>query len=258
MKNAKKGGKRSAFRPKSRKPKGGLSKAVKTYIKKTLHSNIENKQFVDYAVNAPITSVSGTTPTNVSLVPAIAQGVTDITRIGNELKCVKGLIRGYVNFLPYNIATNPMSAPLWIKMFLVSYKTRSGVALGSTTVNSDFFEVGGATSGFNGNMRDLLTPVNSESWTLYQTKTCKLGFSSTSASAPAGTVGFYDNSPFSIPFSFNYGKHLKTKLLYNDASTSCTNRNMYLLFQAVYADGTNTAILPAELHYCNEFKYEDA
>lgn len=259
MKNAPRG-KRTGFRKKrgAKKP-CRVSKCVKKYVKRALHANVENKQIVVTNINQTITTVSAAVPTFVSLIGQISQGNTSNTRVGNQVKCVKGIIRGYLNYLPYNVSTNPQSAPLWVKMWLVSPKAINTNVLSSTVIATDFFDLGGAVGSFSGNMRDIIVPVNTEFWTVYATKTAKIGFSSqATGGTPISTQTWYDNSPFTVPFTFNYGKHLKQVLKFNDASPTCTNRSMFLILQAVYADGTNTAITAAEYHYSNEFKYEDA
>jgi len=249
--------KKPAFRKRRPVAKRGVSKVLKAYVKRTIHSNIENKKLSYCTINAAIATVTGSTPTTVYLVPDMSVGTGASQRIGNSIKIVRGIIDVKVNLLPYNVTTNPMSSPVYVKMWLCSNKKINGQTLSSTDVGSAFLDINGAPVGLQGNMKDILAPLNSQSWTLYGSKTIKIGMASNS-----GTVGtantWFDNSPFTAGCRFNFGKHLKTKLLYNDANTVCQNRNMYLILQAVYADGTNTSVQAAEFHYNVEWQYEDA
>jgi len=235
-----------------------ISANVKTYVQRAINRSIEKKQIVSHAVNINIPCASASIPANIPCIPDISQGAAHNQRIGNEVKCSKAVVRGYVNYLPYNIATNPQSSPIWIKMFLVSSKKINTNNFGATSVTSDFFDLGGASGTFNGNMRDMVTPINEDAWTIHSTSTVKLGFTNgNSGGAPVTNATWYDNSQMSAPFYFDYTKHL-TKLKYNDATAACTNKNLFVAFQAVYADGTNTAITPAEFHYSLVFDYTDA
>jgi hypothetical protein len=235
-----------------------VSPTVKSYVQKAINSNLEKKKIVTNGINQNMTTVTAATPSSILLIPDIAQGTADNQRIGNEVKVSKAMVRGYVNLLPYNIATNPQSSPCWVKFWLCSSKKINTNTLASTSVATDFFDTGGAVGTFTGNMRDMVLPTNDESWTVITTKTVKLGTTNGNTGGnPVSNATWYDNSQMSIPFEFEYGNVLK-KLRYNDATAACTNKNLFLVMQPVYADGTNTAITAVEYHYTVVFDYTDA
>jgi hypothetical protein len=64
-------------------------------------------------------------------------------------------------------------------------------------------------------------------------------------------------SPMSVPFYFNFGKHLHT-VKYDDAGLVSTNKNLFMVLQAVPAIGS-TAVGQqlAEYHYSIRVNYED-
>ena len=66
-------------------------------------------------------------------------------------------------------------------------------------MTGDFFDLGGSSGTFNGNMRDLLTPINQDAWTVCGTKQAKIGFSAgTTGGVPVTGGSWFDNSPMSI------------------------------------------------------------
>lgn len=234
-----------------------VSRAVKQYVRKYVHARSENKVLISSNVNQSLnTAGSGSNPVSINLCPTVAQGTTHVTRIGNEIKLVKAFIRGYVNLLPYNALTNPLSTPVMVKLWICSNKKIQSTNF--TSIGSgDFFEDNANTANFVGNLKDMMLSVNKENWNVYATKTFELGATYSSSSGPVGTNSYFDNSKMIIPFYFNFGKHLKTTLKYNDSDTNPTNRNMFLLLQAVYADGSTSAVTPAEYHYHIRWEFED-
>lgn len=243
---------------KSRVAPKKVSKAVKSYVKKTISSRSENKVFIDYGANQALTTCSGSsTPIFRSLLPAINQNSNHAGRVGNEITIKSGVIKGFVNLRPYNATTNPLPCPVFIKMWLCSAKKINGKDLSLTSIGTNFFELSGSTTSFQGNMLDMVLSPNKEYWTIYRTKTVELGATSVTATGPVTSGGYYDNSKMSAPFSFSFGKHVK-KIKYDDNADTPVNRNMYLILQAVCADGTDGGgYVSCEFHYNTRVEYED-
>lgn len=237
-----------------------VSPSLKSYIKKQIHNNMENKVILGYAVNQTITTASASNPFTIqNLLPTIAQGTGHSSRIGNEITIRSAYVSGYVNLLPYNAVTNPLSTPVMVKMWLCSSKTVNTNLISSTDISTSFFEINNGSVGFQGNMLDMILTPNRDSWTIYATKKFELGATYASTNGGVGTGGYFDNSKMSIPFYFNYGKYFKRALKYNDTLTNIpTNRNLFLVIQAVYADGSATAVSIAECHYQFRINFEDS
>lgn len=231
-------------------------------VKRIINAQVERKMFVIYGANQTISTASGTSPTALNLMPQLSQGTQQEQRIGQQIKITRAWVKGFVNLLPYNVSTNPLSTPIWIKIWLVTAKLTNVSGFSNTTAQTGFFEVGTDTVGFQGNMLDLAFPVNKDAFTVYKSKKINLGATYASGTGPVGTGGYFDNSKMSIPFYFNYGRHFKSQLKYNDDSASLNgnypyNRNCYLVFQAVYADGSTVTGPIAEYHYTNNVEYTD-
>ena len=245
---------RPRFSKAKAKPKSG-STLVKT-IKRVMAKQIEVKKYFTYGANQSINCANGSYPTAVSVAPLIIQGIGASQRIGNQLNVKSAVINGYVNILPYNSETNPNPIPVYVKIWLLSYKLTKTVTFTTTNADTSFFDTNNDIIGFQGNMLDLLFKPNYEVYDIHATKTIKIGGTSTSNF----TVGYSDNSTMSAPFSFSYGKKLG-KLKYEDDNiASPTNRSMFMVFQAVNANGTAYATIytPAEYHFTNTISYTDA
>lgn len=238
-----------------------VSKTVKRYVKAAIHRNIENKVVVSNLANQTITT-AGTAiqPFTINCLPTIGEGSEQGERIGLQIKPMVCTIRGFINMKPHNSATNPYM-PIKVKMWLASYKVQNRNATALQLADfARFFEAGNTSVPFQGNMLDMVLPVNKADWTVYETRLINLGLTSNST-AYSGSGFTYDNSRFSVPFSFNVGKHLKQRLMYDDASTSRpTNRNMYVIIQAVSAEGSSggNVFQTCEVHYSHRFEFEDA
>lgn len=241
--------------------RGSVSNKVKNYVKKAIHANLENKESIQYGANQSISNiVSGSTPGGIALLPSCGQGTSNSSRTGNQIKIVKGFIRGFVNILPYNSVSNPLSTPVYVKMWLVrSLADQAQLGVGSVDWTK-FFKTSGGSVGFQGNMLDACLDVNNDLFRVFQTKTIKIGAGYASSTGQVGTGGYYDNSSMSRPFYFNWGKHCRKFLKYNDNDSPYlpTNQNLYLVMNTFYADGSNSGLTPAEYHYTSVCRFEDA
>jgi len=240
-----------------RRPAKKVSAAVKTYVNRQIHTNQENKVWTDYGTNQTIATANASAFTNRNLIPTLSQGTGNSQRIGNSVKVRRAFIRGHVNLTPYNAQFNPLVGPIMIKIWLLKSKLVNSPVLADTQMAADFFEANNTTVGPQANMLDMILTENKEKFVIFKTKKFELGATS-SQSAVAALPLNLDNSKFTIPFYFSFGKHLKKVTRYNDASTSCTNNNLFLAFQAVYAEGSSQLFNGAEFHYVTRVEYEDA
>lgn len=254
--------KKSTCGKRSSKPRV-VSSTVKSYVKSMIHKQIENKVLGYQETNISIAYVgSVTSPTYLNLCPNISQGTTAATRNGDEVTIVKGRIRGFVNLYPYNVTTNVLNSPIKIKMWLCRRKSGTGLLSGvltppTITSWNNFFQVANVSTGFTGGILDTIKYPNNETFTVFSTKTLELCPNmvnvSTNASQMLGASG-----RVSAPFSFDFGKHLG-KLKYNDSQNVPTNKELFLVFQSVLADGSIPLVGSfAELHAVTEWEFEDA
>lgn len=238
-----------------RRPK--VSTRVKSYVKKMIHANIENKDHIQYASNESVVSWgTGTQGYSLPLIPSLATGDGDGSRIANQVKFVNGIFRGTINLKPYGSVSNPGATPVWVKLFVV--RSLSQTACESSLPNYDvFFKGNSAVLDWQGNCLDMDLPVNPDEFRVLMTKQFKLGYAAGYSGFSPG--GYYDNSPFAKKFTINWSRFVKKQIKFNDTANNATNDNLYLVVQAVYAHGEDTTGKQTiEIHYVNHSTYEDA
>lgn len=234
-----------------------VTQPIQAFVRKAIQKAAEKKVFVGYAVNQTIGCASGTTPISQYLLPQLSQGTTNSTRIGNKIKVSKAYVQGYVNLLPYNATTNPQPLPAKVRIWVCQNRNINTNNLSSTTISSDFFEVTSGNVGFQGNMLDMVLTNNNDNWIIYGDKIADLGVTGVTATGPVSTGSYADNSKFSMPFYFDITKAMGT-IIFQDASTTPVNKNLWLVFQVVNADGsTDGTYVIAEYHYTSRVEYTD-
>lgn len=131
---------RAAKRPSKRVPRkrSGGRKAIVKIVKSVLSRQAENKIWADYGVNQSIVCTASSTPTFENLLPLLSQGTSTTGRIGNEVRIKTGYIRGHVNLLPYNISSNNLPIPCYVKMWVCSSRTINTQNLAATSISTDF------------------------------------------------------------------------------------------------------------------------
>lgn len=235
-----------------------VSKAIRSYVDRAMSVKKQNRQIIiPSANNALSTAIAGSAPTAViNLLPQPSRNVNDDGRIGNALTIKRGIIKGYVNLRPYNSVSNPIVAPLYVKMWVVSSKITNSGTLADTNIATNFFDGNTTPNGFQNNILDLTLPNNRESWVVHYTKIIKLGLGSGTNTYLSTQVSVNDNSSFTGSFQFNWGRKCRSVLKYQDSVATPTNRNMWLIMTAVSADGEGTTITGAEYHYTNITTFE--
>lgn len=233
-------------------------KRIAKVVKRILHTELENKVWISYGSNTAIVTATTLAPTFLQLLPQPIQGTGHSQRIGNEIRVVKSYVNGRINLLPYNSITNPLSTPVLVKMWVLSYKVNNQPTMTSASTFSTFFETNNSAVPFQGQILDTVLTVNKDAWTVHTSKTIELGSTYPSSTGPVGTGGYFDNSKMTLPFSFSLAKFAK-KIKFDDTVNNlATNHNLWLIFQCVNADGSTSAQQACEVHYNLRVEYEDA
>lgn len=237
-------------------------KTMNFKVRKIVKSMSETKSNNAVSLNQSIsTADAATTPFYRTMNLVLGQGAGDNQRIGNRVFVSSGVVEGYVNMLPYDAITNPFPS-LKAKIWICSYKRMNSTNSNNQTLAladfSSFFKSGASNIPFQGNLGDMILPVNDDVWTVHRTKVITLGLGGSSTTYADSTGPHEGSGKYQGYFKFYIGKYLGS-LRYDDATGSQypTNRNLWLVCQAVRTDGTLGPITGAELHYNVTIKYKD-
>lgn len=235
-----------------------VSGAVKRYVKKIIHSNIENKTKMNYAANQTITTGDSVTST-YPLLMNIVQGTGEADRIGNSIKCVKGQMKVCVNLKPYSTTSNPNAQPTWVRvMVLRDLRTTGQLATMDATAWGNLFRTNNTTVGIQGNPLDTVLGINTDFFRVCYNSVFKLGIGN-HISGPTNPSSYFDNSPAAKQLTINWGKFCKKQLKFTEGINYPSNDNLYIVFTACAADGTASSTKDLiEIHYANYQHFEDA
>lgn len=232
-----------------------VSPAVKQYVRRAIAVSAENK--LPQPVTAtdtqitPITNLAAGWGTLIQCqdVWSLSQSVGQGGRVGDKITPKRWNIRGFIH-------TNAAAAiPCIVKMFVfkqkITYENPTGAAYPGPI---DFFQYGSSSIGASNNYQDMLRKVNADKYTLYTTRTYKLG------TAGSGTN---TNNDFNCvqPFNINLLKYQKHKISYNDGSTTPANSGLYICFALAEYGGTTKTTWAAgeapQISYDIEAEFED-
>ena len=241
--------KKKASKAAVKKPK--ISNAIKSYVRKSIHRNVENKMITTYASNNSVTGPQFILP----LTPLISQGTGESGRIGNKITLLSANLSFVLNLTPYNLTTNPYASPVMFRWMLITQVNSNGSVLSL----SNFFQVNNSSVSIQGNHLDLLLKVNEELFKVHKQGQFRLGASSNSTTFPASSSVAMEASKFSIQKRIYFNKYLHKKIEYDDTTVTPTNTNLWFLLFPVYANGsTNSAYVNANISYVYTHTYEDA
>lgn len=247
----------------SRRPRGGVSSAVKSYVKRTISNNLENKTAYDEGTSVISAYNISTSLYAFPLHPytaftEIAQGVGAGTRVGNKIKLKKVLLKYILTPLPYNVTTNPIPAPNIIKLWFGYQKNKP---LERTPATPSFFQLGNIAAQPQGFLQDLIQATNKDLFKIYKTQTHKLGWSANNGTGGQSQYQNQQNNDFkmNVMKTINITRYMTKTVNFDDTNLNQTNgHGLYMYATCVRADGQTQATLPVNLQWWLDYQYEDA
>ena len=260
--------KKKTFASKSKKQK--VSVAVKKYVSRTLHANIENKmvssrvladfgsyaQSSGFAMNAwPMLPYAG-----ASFIQ-LPQGGTQGARIGNTVKVRKLYLNYVLRQNPYNLVSNPQPQPLDVVFYLGNVKAKPGF-LPIQTDTDLLYQLGNTAQIPTGTTSDLIFDINKDYWNIKKTWRHKLGFSSYSGTGAQPDQHAFQNNDYRLTHTrrMNITSLVNKTMKFQDGVATAQGPNLFLMFQCLQANG-QTALgtyLPANLLFFITIEFEDA
>jgi len=224
--------------------------AIRKYVAKAIQRYAEVKTTLAFsslaALQAPVGGVG--IPSITALIPSVTQGTSQAQRVGNRIDISELCCNVSLMYQPYNAASNFKIQPVRVKAWIVEQipfgKPQTAAALGASTEMQNFFQLGGSSAAFQGQIIDQLWEVNTDLFKVHAFRSVTLGNTSIGPSAalgPAATSTQYANVPNYAEWKFKV-KNLK-KIMYDDTGSNFPqNRNLYLIMTSNFTDGTvNTA-----------------
>lgn len=237
------------------------SRAFRLAVNKVVQRDIETKQAfhsitaVNY--NSGIDSI-GDAP---RILPSIAQGTNDNSRIGDQLKSQSLTVKGAIVYNPstgqYGTYAN---SRIGVRMMIVQprqYSNISDVQSNAAAWLSLLLKKGASAVGFTGVLSDLWAPINSDYIIKYYDKVFYLD-APYQATAVGSTLMGRSTKMFSIKLK------TRNKILKYDSNVSSgqqpTNYAPVLLLGYTHMDGSaaDSLTTAVQLSYDSIFNYEDA
>jgi len=248
------------FQKKSSRRPSSIKKMVRSEIARTVEN--KTKQAFNYGKNV-YGSADTNFPDNVielgpSTVMVVQQGTSQGTRIGNRIKTKSLIFKGTLVPQPYqasNLSPQPVQIAMWI-----FYDRTDPVAL--PQVSTNFFQDGSSSKGFQNDLTDLWSPVNTDRYRVLAKKTFKLGFGAYEGTGISASYQAYHNNDFKLNcnFSFDLTKHYPQIVKFDDNSSTPTTRGLFCLIVPFYGNGGAIANgqITVGMQYMQSYVYEDA
>lgn len=253
-------GKRS--QKKSAKPSKSFAKKVQAVI----HKDVETKSAVTLFPFTNFNSGIGVAGDIMQTIPNISQGITDSSRIGDQIRAMKLRIKGHLIMAQNYNTLN--SARIGVRLMLVqpkAYASLDAIQAGFGTWMSTLLKKGSASTQFTGIVSDLYADINREQITVYYDKVIymTLPYIQTATGTTSVNTAVTQDLRSTVRF-FNIKKSLRNKLLkydsaYNSALTP-VNYSPVLLCGYVHLDGSSPDTVDTQVgvQFDSYLDYEDA
>lgn len=246
--------------------KKSVSLAVKKYVKRSIHANVENKRALSEGSFSVGSIASSTTLNARPLTPAsgfinIVQGIGQGDRIGNKCKTLKAMFRYTLNALPYDLTNNPLPTPSEV-MIIFGYVKQTPTIVPTATNINNLFQNGNTSSAPQGDIGDLIQPINNDYWVIKKIVKHKIGTAAVEGTGSQANKQFFANNDykFNVVRSLNITSMYPKSLVWNDVGTFIQNAGLFVMIQAVRADGTVSPATQTSVffNYALDLTYEDA
>ena len=240
------------------------TKAMKQYVSKAIHNQIENKNAY-YGTNIPLGAygsvIANMNPFSIGPYPSqmgmpIGTGVGN--RIGNRISIRKMVLNYIIYPAQYSLAQNASPKPQEVRMFIGWRKAEPTV---QPTAFGDFFQLGSSSQAPSGDLLDMLRPVNKDAWRIILTRTHKVGPAIITSTGTVADAQQYANNDFktNVKGSINLTKHFVKNVIFNDTTQIPTSRNLFCMTTTANSDNSASASFQTcRMSYWIDCEYEDA
>lgn len=249
------------------KGKTSVSVGVKKYVKKMIHTQIENKSV---QINpGPISFGNVLESPDFNAYPCLpCSGIWTINqsvgaggRVGNIIKVRKVYLNYILYSNIYDAGTNANPSPQEVRLMLGYVKNTPSFPPIAGDIGQ-LFNSGSTSVAPVGNLKDLISVYNLDYWSIKKSWTHKIGFANnTGTGTNAATQGFSNNDfKLNVYKRLDITKYCVKTCIFNDTSATTNTKNLFFMYYAVRSNGgTSSNIdLPIRIDYTIDFVYEDA
>lgn len=243
-----------------------VSAAVKSYVKRTIHNNIENK-CVQISGGNSFGNINESVEMNAfPMCPlsgfwSIQQGVTQGTRISNQIKTRKVYLNYVLRPTQYDASFNQAPQPTIVQMYLGYVKNTPCFAPAAPDV-AQLFQSGAFTTGPVGTLRDTIAVINTDYWVIKKRWTHKIGYAINDGLGAQAAAQYAANNDFKLNVikRIDITKMVPATYQFNDSSISPTSKNLFFMYTAVATNGAsfNATTLPTNIEFWVDYHFEDA
>lgn len=242
-----------------------VSTALKSYVHRALSRNEETKiASVSYSLTGFNSGITNNTDL-IKVMPIITQGTTSSTRVGNAIRPVKMVIRGYV---VYNAtALNAVQDARMLGARLMCFQDKTSRSYSNAIYNFNLLEEGDGTSGsFTGLPIQFSRPHNNDQFVWYADKRMKIlkpfGYTNNTTPSATNAILSFNNSmyhPFTITLT---QKKLPARLIYDQTDDTNYPTNWAPQIGLGYADllgaSADTGTVQVSMQFEATLYYKDA
>ena len=252
---------KAARRPRKRT---GTGYVTKKQVARMIGRNIEDKYDYNFA-NSEISNQISNSPYFTQLNWTTAQGNTQGTRVGNQLRVKSAVVKGSLNMRDYSALTN--SRELGQLVTLVVFKLKTYLAGTNPTYANTFsrmFQQGNTAVPLTNYPLDHIRTFNKDVFTIKAVRRFKMGFSYPTPNfgsvAPAGTIAPNNDFKYQQFFRIPLTKFYKKTQMFDDTSgaADARNDNLFMMVFCAPADGSAFTSTPLSISWDWEGKFEDA
>lgn len=242
-----------------------INRAVKSYVNRriarTQETKIVSTQYAPTLFNSGISSIGDL----VTVLPPVTLGTGQNNRIGNSIRPIKLVIRGYVS---YYTSSSTLADARMLGARLMCWQDKSNRSYGNSSItNYQLINYGGTSQTFDGTVSRWLAPHNTDQMQWFCDKKMRImkpfGYTNVGGTASAtNAMTSMDHSlfhPFTITIS---AKHLPAVLKYDATESSNFPVNFAPYLALGYCDllgaAADTVSTQLQLAFDATLYYKDA
>lgn len=265
VKYVKKPFRKNLRRKTGRKKVASKNKLVtKAQLYRAIRRNVETKIASNSTGFTLYNSAIGSAGDRLTILPSISQGTAQNQRVGNTIKPLKLVIRGYVAYNAQQSGANIDARMLGVRYFVYQDKTVKSYA--NPVNNWQMLDLGGTSGTFDGTVINFNSPHNNDMFNFYADRRIKMlkpyGYTNTGTPSTTITLTGVDSSMYHSFTITLTQKHLPAVLKFDQSEDYNFPINFAPYFSLGYCDllGNSADALLTQVGcaYTATLYYEDA